>query len=42
MLIRIDTNAGHGAGKPTSKLIEERGDVLSFIMFNLGMNPKLK
>ncbi len=39
-LIRIDTNAGHGAGKPTSKLIEEEADVWAFTMFNLGMNFK--
>lgn len=30
-LIRIEVNAGHGAGKPTSKIIEERSDVLAFI-----------
>ena len=30
-LIRIETQAGHGAGKPTSKVIEERGDILAFI-----------
>lgn len=30
-LIRIETSAGHGAGKPTSKLIEERADILAFI-----------
>jgi prolyl oligopeptidase len=30
-LIRIETSAGHGAGKPTSKIIEERADILSFI-----------
>jgi len=30
-LIRIETNAGHGAGKPTSKIIEERADMLAFI-----------
>jgi prolyl oligopeptidase len=29
-LIRIQTSAGHGAGTPTSKIIEERSDVLSF------------
>ncbi len=29
-LIRIQTGAGHGAGKPTSKIIEERSDVLAF------------
>jgi prolyl oligopeptidase len=36
-LIRIDTNAGHGAGKPTSKLIDEQVDVFAFMMYNLGM-----
>ena len=36
-MIRIDTNAGHGAGKPTSKLIEEEADVWAFLMYNLGM-----
>ena len=30
-LIRIETQAGHGAGKPTSKIIEERSDMLAFI-----------
>lgn len=30
VLIRIDTSAGHGIGKPTSKRIEERADVLAF------------
>ncbi|MCV2351562.1 prolyl oligopeptidase family serine peptidase [Paucibacter sp. Y2R2-4] len=30
-LIRIETQAGHGAGKPTSKIIEERADMLAFI-----------
>ena len=36
-LIRIETRAGHGAGKPTSKRIEETADVYSFTMYNLGM-----
>ncbi|WP_247679793.1 prolyl oligopeptidase family serine peptidase [Chitinophaga polysaccharea] len=39
-LIRIETQAGHGAGKPTSKLIDEATDVWAFTMFNLGMQPK--
>ena len=39
-LIRIETDAGHGAGKPTSKLIEERGDVLGFIANALKMDLK--
>ncbi|RYG51585.1 MAG: hypothetical protein EOO01_08215, partial [Chitinophagaceae bacterium] len=37
VLIRIDTDAGHGAGKPTSKSIEEAADTWSFVMHNLGM-----
>jgi prolyl oligopeptidase len=39
-LIRIETNAGHGAGKPTSKIIEERGDVLSFIANTMKLDVK--
>jgi prolyl oligopeptidase len=38
VLIRIETNAGHGAGKPTSKQIDEAADTWSFVMQNLGMN----
>ena len=37
VLARIETMAGHGAGKPTSKRIEEGADILSFLCFNLGM-----
>lgn len=37
VLIRIESKAGHGAGKPTSKQIEEAADVWSFTMYNLGM-----
>lgn len=37
-LIRIDINAGHGAGKPTDKQIAEFADMWSFVFFNLGMN----
>jgi prolyl oligopeptidase len=40
VLVRIETQAGHGAGKPTSKLIEENTDIYSFIMYHLGMKPK--
>lgn len=39
VLIRIETNAGHGAGKPTSKLIEEVTDQWAFLVKNLGMKP---
>lgn len=37
VLIRIDTNAGHGAGKPTGKIIDEATDIWSFVMQGLGM-----
>ncbi|MCH5720496.1 prolyl oligopeptidase family serine peptidase [Niabella hibiscisoli] len=40
VLIRIETNAGHGAGKPTSKVIEEAADIWAFTMYNLGMKYK--
>jgi prolyl oligopeptidase len=36
-LIRIETRAGHGAGKPTSKLIEEAADKWAFLVKSLGM-----
>ena len=39
-LIRIETNAGHGAGKPTSKIIEERSDVLAFIAHTMKLDVK--
>ena len=37
-LIRIETNAGHGAGKPTSKIIEEYADIFGFTLFNMGFD----
>ena len=36
-IIRIDTKAGHGGGKPLSKALEEQADIYSFIMQNVGM-----
>ena len=35
-LIRIETDAGHGAGKPTSKIIEEQTDIYGFTLYNMG------
>jgi len=39
VLIRIETKAGHGAGKPTSKQIDYAADVLAFLVKELNMNP---
>jgi prolyl oligopeptidase len=36
-LIRIDTKAGHGGGKPLAKALEEQADIYSFIMKNVGI-----
>ena len=36
VLIRIETDAGHGAGKPTAKIIEEQADLWSFFFANTG------
>ncbi len=41
VLIRIETRAGHGAGKPTSKIIEEVTDVYSFAWYNMGVVPEV-
>jgi prolyl oligopeptidase len=34
ILIRIETSGGHGAGKPTTKVIEEAADILAFLFYN--------
>jgi prolyl oligopeptidase len=39
-LIRIETNAGHGAGKPTGKIIEEQADKWAFMLHNMGLSFK--
>ncbi|WP_221410200.1 prolyl oligopeptidase family serine peptidase [Albibacterium bauzanense] len=40
VLIRIETNAGHGAGKPTDKIIEEAADKWAFMFQNMGISYK--
>jgi prolyl oligopeptidase len=40
VLIRIETKAGHGAGKPTAKQIEEAVDRWAFLVKELGMRPE--
>ena len=37
VLIRIETNAGHGAGKPVSKTIEEAADLQAFTLYTMGI-----
>ncbi len=37
VLIRIDTKAGHGGGKPLAKVLEEQADIYSFILYNMGL-----
>jgi prolyl oligopeptidase len=39
ILIRVETKAGHGAGKPTTKLIAEQADIYAFLVKELGMEP---
>ncbi len=39
-LIRIDSKAGHGAGKPIAKVLEEYTDMYSFMFENIGIQPK--
>lgn len=38
VLIRIETNAGHGAGKPTSMIIKEHADLYAFTFYNMGFD----
>jgi prolyl oligopeptidase len=42
VLIRIDTKAGHGAGKPTSKQIDLATDELAFAVKNLGLSEPVR
>ena len=42
VLIRVDVDAGHGAGKPLSKTIEEHTDIWAFVFHNMGVKPKYR
>jgi len=39
ILLRIDTKAGHGQGKPIAKQIEDQTDIYSFLFWQLGVKP---
>jgi prolyl oligopeptidase len=39
VLIRIDVKAGHGAGKPTSMILDEAADKWSFMFYNIEFEP---
>ncbi|MHB1049039.1 MAG: prolyl oligopeptidase family serine peptidase [Bacteroidota bacterium] len=40
VMIRIETSAGHGAGKPTNKILQEVADMYSFTWWNMGLTPR--
>ncbi len=42
VLIRIETQAGHGGGKPTDKIIEEAVDIYAFTFYNMNITPTTK
>lgn len=37
VLIRIETNSGHGAGTPVNKLIDQSADIIAFTLYNMGI-----
>jgi len=39
ILLRVDTKAGHGIGKPVGKLVEDNVDLWSFVFWQLGVKP---
>ena len=42
ILLRVETKAGHGAGKPTTKMIEEQSDIYAFVFKVLGMGNNVQ
>ena len=39
ILLRVDTKAGHGIGKPINKQIEDNVELWSFLFWQLGVSP---
>jgi len=42
VLIRVETRAGHGGGRPTTKIIEEASDMWGFLVHSLGMEEHVE
>jgi prolyl oligopeptidase len=42
VLIRIETKAGHGAGRSTKQIIAQESDMWAFLFYNMGITPKYK
>ena len=42
ILVRIETKSGHGAGRPTTKLIDEAADRFAFLVKELHIGPTLQ
>jgi prolyl oligopeptidase len=40
ILLRLETQAGHGAGKPRAKVLDEVTDIYSFLFGQLGLKPR--
>ena len=40
ILLRVETRAGHGAGKPLAKVVQEQTDIWTFLCWQLGMNRR--
>ncbi len=41
ILLRVESKAGHGAGRPTEKIIDEVADRYAFLVKNLGFTPTI-
>ena len=40
VLLRVETRAGHGAGKPITKVVEEQADIWTFLFWQLGIEEQ--
>lgn len=42
ILLRVESDAGHGAGKPMYKILDEKADMFSFMFYNMNFTPQFK